>query len=148
VPAQTWLDRRRQWPGVAALGVLLLAGAGYATITSRARNVVIDDNRTVVAVFPFRATVAPAAQWSEAIADLLATALEGTPGVRVADPWSLWRGLRAGPHDLARTPAPNEAAIRGGPRVASCSVDVELEQHRRHWREIYRRHRMTSVHVT
>jgi hypothetical protein len=66
--------------------------------------------RLGVAVFPFHATDAIAAQWEEAIPDLLATSLDGVPGVVVADPWSVWRDLRPDPHAHARSPAPDEAA--------------------------------------
>jgi len=61
--------------------------------------------RPALAVFPFRATTAGAEEWSEALGDLLATALDGTPGLSVADPWALWRPLR--PERTARAAAPD-----------------------------------------
>jgi tetratricopeptide (TPR) repeat protein len=62
-----------------------------------------------VAVFPFRPTSPGAGEWSEAVGDLLATALDGTPGVRVADPWSLWQSLRPERGARAEAPDPEEA---------------------------------------
>jgi tetratricopeptide (TPR) repeat protein len=62
-----------------------------------------------VAVFPFRPTTRAAAEWSETIPDLLSTGLDGTPGVRVADPWSLWRPLRRERTARAESPDPVEA---------------------------------------
>jgi tetratricopeptide (TPR) repeat protein len=61
-----------------------------------------------LAVFPFRASSVEADRWSEQLPDLLATALDGTPGVRVADPWSLWRTLRS--DRAARALSPSDAA--------------------------------------
>jgi tetratricopeptide (TPR) repeat protein len=74
-------------------------------------------DRLGIAVFPFRPTGGGAAEWSEALADLLATALDGTPGVRVADPWSLWSPLRLEPSARAESPDPADAerlALRAG----------------------------------
>lgn len=66
--------------------------------------------REGLAIFPFRATTGSAAEWSEAIPDLLAATLDGTPGVRVADPWALWQPLRPALGDRAQPPGPAEAA--------------------------------------
>ncbi len=66
------------------------------------------DGRIGVAVFPFRSGGGEADRWSEQLPDLLATALDGTPGVRVADPWSLWRTLR--PERSARAQSPVDPA--------------------------------------
>ncbi len=72
-----------------ALIVLSTAGA-----VSSFRYPGSDDGRVGLAIFPLR-TVGPTGQaWSEGTADLLATALEGTPSLRVVDPWLLWRPLR------------------------------------------------------
>jgi tRNA A-37 threonylcarbamoyl transferase component Bud32 len=65
--------------------------------------------RPAIAVFPFRATTVGAEEWSEALGDLLATALDGTPGLSVADPWALWRPLRAERAARAAAPDPLEA---------------------------------------
>jgi tetratricopeptide (TPR) repeat protein len=75
--------------------------------------------RPAIAVFPFRPTTAGAEEWSEALGDLLATALDGTPGLSVADPWALWRPLR--PDRTARAAAPdpleaNQLARNAGAR--------------------------------
>jgi tetratricopeptide (TPR) repeat protein len=67
------------------------------------------DDRLGLAVFPFRAATSAEDEWSEAIPDLLTTAMDGTPGVRVADPWALWRNLRADRTAQAESPDPREA---------------------------------------
>ena len=66
------------------------------------------DRRLGIAIMPFR-TAPDATAWAETLPDLLSTLLDGTPGVRVADPWSLWRSLRSGPTAVARSPDPEEA---------------------------------------
>jgi serine/threonine protein kinase/tetratricopeptide (TPR) repeat protein len=66
------------------------------------------DRRLGIAVMPFR-TTPDATRWAETLPDLLSTLLDGTPGVRVADPWSLWRTLRTEPAAVARSPDPEEA---------------------------------------
>src|SRR5436309_1974563 len=95
---------------VAIFGVLVALGIAGAVAAWRRVPVRIvgADGRIGLAVFPFRPTVPDAVRWSEAIPDLLATTLDGTPGVRVADPWSLWRALRETPHAVARSPDPEE----------------------------------------
>lgn len=77
-----------------------------------------NDGRLGVGVMPFRA-LAGASEWSETLPDLLSTFLDGTPGVRVADPWALWRPLRPSSEARARSPDPSEAehlARRAGVR--------------------------------
>ncbi|HEX9755116.1 MAG TPA: serine/threonine-protein kinase, partial [Gemmatimonadales bacterium] len=106
-PARVRLRRALLVAGVlaaAALGVIVVRGilAGPAT----------GDDRLGVAVFPFHATLAEAAEWSEQVPDLLATVLDGTPGVRVADPWSLWSGLRTQRGARAVSPADVNDASR------------------------------------
>jgi hypothetical protein len=73
----------------------------------------------LVAVFPFRVTTPGATDWGESIPDLLATTLDGTPGIRVADPWSLWRALRPSRDAMARSPDPAEAATLARARGAA-----------------------------
>jgi tRNA A-37 threonylcarbamoyl transferase component Bud32 len=101
-----------------------------------------DDGRLGLAVLPFRATLGAAAEWTEAIPDLLATALDGTPGVRVVDPWGLWRSLRSTPTAVPRSPDPEEAArlaraadaccfVLGSVALLSGQVDVTLRIYRR-----------------
>jgi tetratricopeptide (TPR) repeat protein len=70
-----------------------------------------------LAVFPFMATAAPAREYSERLPDLLATVLDGTPGVRVADPWSLWSGLRPERGARAQSPAGVDDASRRARRA-------------------------------
>lgn len=62
------------------------------------------DNRIGLAVFPFRPDAGSRSGLGEGVADLLASAVDGTPGFRVADPWSLWRPLRAKRDAPARSP--------------------------------------------
>jgi TolB-like protein len=66
-----------------------------------------------VAIFPFRAAGLDGGEWTEGIADLLATAMDGTPGLRVVDPWSLWQELREAPNAVASSPSPTTAAALG-----------------------------------
>jgi TolB-like protein len=83
------------------------------------RRVLNAEDTTGVAVFPFRATTTEATEWSEALPDLLSTALDGTAGMRVADPWALWRTLRPARDARAQSPDPVEAerlARRAGAR--------------------------------
>jgi hypothetical protein len=89
---------------VAALIVLSTAGA-----VSHIRYPSSDDGRVGLAIFPLRATGQAGDEWSEGAADLLATALEGTPSLRVVDPWSLWSSLRPVAGAAARAPDPGEA---------------------------------------
>lgn len=103
-------------------GVAIAAAALVTWLVLRPRApAAAPDERLGVAVFPFRAESPAVAEWSEQIPDLLATVLDGTPQIRVADPWSLWRGLRpkgdaraAGPRDPsdARRLATQAAADR------------------------------------
>ena len=101
-----------------------------------------DDGRLGLAVLPFRATMGAASQWTEAIPDLLSTALDGTPGVRVVDPWGLWRSLRATPNATPRSPDPQEAArlareadaccfVLGSVALLEGQVDVTIKIYRR-----------------
>jgi tetratricopeptide (TPR) repeat protein len=62
------------------------------------------DSRVGLAVFPFRPDAGARSGLGEGVADLLATAVDGTPGFRVADPWSLWRPLRPRRDAPARSP--------------------------------------------
>ncbi|MEJ2678290.1 MAG: hypothetical protein P8174_04335, partial [Gemmatimonadota bacterium] len=62
------------------------------------------DSRIGLAVFPFRPDASVHAGLGEGVADLLAAAVDGTPGFRVADPWSLWRPLRGKRDSPARSP--------------------------------------------
>ncbi len=59
-----------------------------------------------LAVFPFRPSAETVGHWSEGAADLLASALDGTAGLTVADPWALWASLR--PERTARALAPTD----------------------------------------
>ena len=104
-------DRQRRVRAALVTLAALAVVAGIALIYQ-----MITDNggerRLGFAVFPFRATVARADQYTEQLPDLLATVLDGTPGVRVADPWALWGPLRASPGARARSPVDLQAADR------------------------------------
>jgi hypothetical protein len=72
-----------------------------------------------VAVFPLRAAGPGATEYIETLPDLLASAIDGTPGFRVVDPWSLWSPLRDSRGAQAVPPDPSEAdrmtrAVRAG----------------------------------
>ncbi|HEX9704819.1 MAG TPA: protein kinase [Gemmatimonadales bacterium] len=97
----------RVW-GPVALALLAGVTVGVWVLQKVARSGRIDA-RMGLAVFPFHAAGDGAREWSETLADFLATAVDGTPEIRVADPWSLWRPLRRDRGALAETPDPVEA---------------------------------------
>jgi hypothetical protein len=68
-------------------------------------------DRMMLAVFPFRPIGAAVEDWAEGAPDLLSMALDGTAGLRVADPWALWRPLRSEPNARPSAPDPQEAAV-------------------------------------
>ncbi len=97
------LVRRVLGPTLAVLAIVALGLLGRRLLTPTPA---IAASRLGLAVFPFRETDPGQANLSEWLGDLLSTALEGTPGVRVADPWSLWRSLRADRAAPATPPDP------------------------------------------
>jgi len=97
-------SRRRVWLTAGALLMALVAVVMKTFAGARS------DGRVGLAVFPFRATNAISEQWSERVADYVVTTIDGTPGVRVADPWALWRTLRPARDAQAGSPDPAEAA--------------------------------------
>jgi DNA-binding winged helix-turn-helix (wHTH) protein len=99
---------RVKWPLIAAVAVAVLATTVFIWRSSTSPR--STDSRLGLAVFPFRATTPEAASYAEALPDLLATILDGTPGVRVADPWALWRRLRPTATSLASAPDPPQGA--------------------------------------
>lgn len=103
-PAARMPGRRRRQALVAAAVAI-----GAAAVWLLSRPEPASDGRLGVALMPFRTTGERAAEWGEALPDLLATTLSGTPGIRVPDPWSLWRGLRPGQGDRAVSPDLREA---------------------------------------
>jgi tetratricopeptide (TPR) repeat protein len=113
---------------VAALGVLVIAALGYVVAQRQSGSGAPADARMGLAVFPFRATMAEVAQLSEAIPDLLATRIDGTPGLRIADPWSLWRPLRATRGDAARSPDPEEGRMLASKAEACCFILGSVSQ--------------------
>ena len=64
---------------------------------------------------------ATAAQWEETIPDLLATSLDGVPGIAVADPWSLWRTSDGIRDPTPEVPRPTSRAVAISPRRAPSS---------------------------
>jgi tetratricopeptide (TPR) repeat protein len=107
------LRRRVQILSLVVIGVMLTAAGGLGAVRSRLGQPRTDDGRIGVAVFPFRAVGMEGGEWSEGIADLLTTALDGTAGLRVVDPWALWQDLRDPPNALASSPDPTEASALG-----------------------------------
>jgi tetratricopeptide (TPR) repeat protein len=100
---------RRRWLAPALAAVVVVA-AGIGIVTLLRSGVATGSPEPGLAIFPFRATGADGEQWTEQLPDLLATILDGTPGLRVADPWSLWRPLRPTRDARALSPAdPSEA---------------------------------------
>ncbi|NJD20158.1 MAG: hypothetical protein FIA95_12855, partial [Gemmatimonadetes bacterium] len=104
VPFRRYLQVGGAFAGLVAI-VLVTAGA-----VSSLRYPYSDDGSVGLAIFPFRTLGEVGEEWSEGAADLLATALEGTPSLRVVDPWSLWSSLRPDAGAAARIPPPLEAA--------------------------------------
>jgi tetratricopeptide (TPR) repeat protein len=71
-------------------------------------------------ILPFRSS-GDAGVLGEGIADLLAATLDGTVGVNVADPATIWRSLRGRDRDLLRVPDLDEALALVG-RVSASNV--------------------------
>lgn len=103
VPVSRYLEMVGAFTVASAI-VLFTAGA-----VSNLRYPASDDGRVGLAIFPLRSLGSAGSEWSEGAADLLATALEGTPSLRIVDPWSLWSPLRPEAGAAARTPDPEEA---------------------------------------
>jgi hypothetical protein len=117
------LGQERWWRRV-ALATAVSAVAIIVTLSWRLTHPALlgRDGRIALAVLPFRSTVPAAAQWAEAVPDLLATAIDGTPGVRVVDPWGLWRLLRPTADAAPRSPDPREGARLAERANACCFV--------------------------
>ena len=122
VRAREFVSHNPRWLALGIAAFALAAVVVAMRVAQPPPRIVARDGRLAIAVMPFRATVPGAAQWTEAIPDLLATALDGTPGLRVLDPWSLWRGLRARPGDPARSPDPAEGEQLARQAQACCYV--------------------------
>jgi len=114
----------------AAAAAILLVAAGIAGLVWRRGHPALAaaDGRIGLAVLPFRATVPEAAQWTEAIPDLLTAALDGTPGFRLVDPWSLWRTLRPKASERPRAPDVDEAAHLAERARACCFLLGTISQ--------------------
>jgi hypothetical protein len=139
VPAKSMRVPVRRWLQVAGIFVMASGlAAGTAAGLGRLRFPdSADDGRIGLAVFPFRTTPAASEPWAEGVADLLATALDGTAGLRIVDPWSLWRPLRASHDSPAAAPGPETAAtlaaetgahrfLLGAAVSSGASVDLNL----------------------
>jgi len=119
-------QRRVARQALAAAAALVVVGAGSVYAVSKISATDASEGRVVI--FPFRTTTQAAIGWREAIPDLIATQLEGTPGVRVADPWSVWMPLRRERDDIARSPDPDEAHELARDAGACCYVLGSVSQ--------------------
>ncbi|MCI0436056.1 MAG: hypothetical protein L0271_20805 [Gemmatimonadetes bacterium] len=115
VPLRRWLQVAGIFVMVAVVAAFTAVGLGRLRFPATA-----PDGRIGLAIFPFRVAGEADATWSEGAADLLATALDGTAGLRVVDPWTLWRPLRPRRDARAATPEPDEAA----------RITAEVDAHR------------------
>jgi hypothetical protein len=104
VPIRRYLELVGALAGAGILIALTAGAVGRANYPASS-----DDGTVGLAVFPFRTLGSVGAEWSEGAADLLATSLDGTPGLRVVDPWPLWADLRDGADSPALAPEPDEA---------------------------------------
>ncbi len=104
VPLRRWIQVAGIFLMASVLAASTAVGLGRLSFPAAA-----DDGRVALAVFPFRVASGDA-EWSEGAADLLATALDGTVGLRVVDPWALWRPLRPRRESAADPPEPDQAA--------------------------------------
>jgi tRNA A-37 threonylcarbamoyl transferase component Bud32/tetratricopeptide (TPR) repeat protein len=102
--------------GAALVAVFVIALVFLTTPFAQAR-----EERASLVVFPFRAIGNETGSLGEGIADLLAATLDGTVGVRVADPTTVWRSLRNTGQDLLRVPELDEALGVAG-RVSASTV--------------------------
>ncbi|MCH7474070.1 MAG: protein kinase [Gemmatimonadetes bacterium] len=102
--------------GAALVSVFVIALVFLTTPFAQAR-----EEQASLVVFPFRAIGNETGSLGEGIADLIAATLDGTVGVRVADPTTVWRSLRSAGQDLLRVPELDEALDVAG-RVSASTV--------------------------
>jgi serine/threonine-protein kinase len=102
--------------GTALVAVFVVALVLLTTPFAQAR-----EERASLVVLPFRAVGDETGTLGEGVADLLAATLDGTVGVRVADPTTVWRSLRDRGQDLLRVPELNEA-LDVADRVSASTV--------------------------
>jgi len=103
-----WRRRMRLSLGMAGSLVVLAAAALGVRSLLHPRAAIAGSRAATVAVFPFRGTGPNAGSLGEGIADLLAAALDGTVGMTVSDPASLWRPLRRNA-DVIQAPEVDQA---------------------------------------
>ncbi|HEY0674301.1 MAG TPA: hypothetical protein VGD27_18650 [Longimicrobiales bacterium] len=118
--------RRFQLMSLVLIVLLLTGAAGVSAVRARLGEARAADGRIALAVFPFRALGDAGGEWTEGLADLLSTTLDGTEGMRVLDPWSLWRELESSPDGPLLAPDPSAANAlsrrMGGRRTVLGSV--------------------------
>lgn len=99
---------RKVGAAVAAVAAGLLVVLG-GTMVWPGTEVRASEEPASLVIFPFRGTGPGSADLGTGVADLLSVAVDGTVGVRVADPTHLWRSLRSDDDDRLRTPELSEA---------------------------------------
>ncbi len=103
---------RRQVPlghVLIAVGVFVVVAVIVGLVTLWPLTVRASEGSADLVVFPFRESGNEASALGEGVPDLLAAALDGTVGIRVADPGSAWRRLRVSGPDPLRVPELDEA---------------------------------------
>lgn len=107
LPAPAARSRRGRRAALAVAALIVVTT--LVALWRISRPVPVSDGRLGVALMPFLTIGDDSRGWGEALPDLLATTLSGTPGLRIPDPWSLWRGLRPERSAPARSPDLQEA---------------------------------------
>ncbi len=104
LPLRGWLQVGGAFLLVGILAAATAAEVGRARFPSSG-----SDGRVGLAVFPFRTSAGTDPVWANGAPDLLITALDGTAGLRLVDPWTLWKPLRPAADAPATPPESDEA---------------------------------------
>jgi tetratricopeptide (TPR) repeat protein len=114
-----------RWKRGYAIPIVVFAAIVVVLLSRMASSASASLEPATLVVFPFRST-ADDNSIGEGIADLLAASLDGTVGIRVADPVAMWRSLRRGSDQSLHVPELSEALElaqqAGTPRVVLGSV--------------------------